>query len=182
MRARKKSVSSLNRSLHQRAKLLEELDKLSKRLEAAKDEKAQKEIDERMSVIRTAFEKAEVSIAENEAHLEEIWIQEEEAHHGDQGQSDSSEGQYDDIVVEEPKESGLTGAESTSPLGGQETEPSMEVDVDSTLPLASGSAITVSAEEDEMLMGDPTSVAGEMAKLQVSSPNSHKPEGSETSQ
>ena len=88
----------------------------------------------------------------------------------------------DNVVVEELEESGLTGAESPSPLRGQETEPSMEVDVDSTLPLASGSAITVSAKEDEMLMGDPTSVAGEMAKLQVSSPNSHKPKGGETSQ
>ena len=83
-------------------------------------------------------------------------------------------------MVEEPEESGLTGVESTSPLGGH--QPSMEVEVDSTQPLASGSAITVSAEEDEMLMGDPTSVAGELAKLQVSSPNSHKPEGGETSQ
>ena len=85
-------------------------------------------------------------------------------------------------MVEEPEESGLTGAESTSPLRNQETEPSMEVDVDRTLPLTSGSAITVSAEEDQILAGDPTSVAGEMAKLQVSSPNSHKPEGGETSQ
>ena len=84
-------------------------------------------------------------------------------------------------MVEELEESGLTGAESTSPLRGQETELSMEVDMDSTPLLASGSAITVSAEEDEMLTGDPASVAGEMAKLQVSSPNSHKPKGSETS-
>ena len=84
-------------------------------------------------------------------------------------------------MVEELEESGLTGAESTSPLGSQETEPSMEVDVDHTLPLTSGSAITVSAE-DEILTGDPTSMAGEMAKLQVSYPNSHKPEGGETSQ
>ena len=175
-------MSSLNRSLHQQAKLLEELDELSKRLDAAKNEKARKEIDERMGVIQTAFEKAEASIAENEAHHEESQIQEEEAHHGDQGQSNSSEGQYDDVMVEELEESGLTDAESTSPLGGQETEPSMEVDVDSTPPLASGSDITVSAKEDQMLMCDPTSVAGEMAKLQVSSPNSHKPEGSKTSQ
>ena len=84
-------------------------------------------------------------------------------------------------MVEEPKESGLTGVESTSPLRSQETEPSMEVDVDSTPPLTSGSAITVSVEEDQMLMGDPAAVAGEMAKLQVFSPNSHKPEGGETS-
>ena len=85
-------------------------------------------------------------------------------------------------MVEEPEESGLTGVESTSPLGSQETEPSTEVDVDSTPPLTSGSDITVSVKEDQILMGDPTSVAGEMAKLQVSSPNSQKPEGSETSQ
>ena len=85
-------------------------------------------------------------------------------------------------MVEELEESGLTGAESSRPVGVQETEPSMEVDVDSTPPLASGSAITVSAEEDEMLTGDPTSVAGDMAKLQVSSPSSHKPKGGETSQ
>ena len=158
-------MSSLNRSLHQWAKLLEELDELSKGLEAAKDEKAQKEIDKKLGVIQTAFKKAEASIAENEAHLKEIQIQKEEAHHGDQGQSDSSEGQYDNVMVKEPEESSLIGAELTSPLRGQETEPSMEVDMDSIPPLASGSAITVSAEEDEMLMGDPTSVAGEMAML-----------------
>ena len=85
-------------------------------------------------------------------------------------------------MVEELEESGLTGVKSTSPLGSQETEPSMEVDLDSTLPLTSGSAITVSAEEDQIHTGDPTSVSGGMAKLQVFSPNSHKPEGGETSQ
>ena len=179
---KKKSVSSLNRSLRRWARLLEELNELSKRLEAAKDKKVQKEIDKRMGVIQTALKKAEASIAKNEAHLEESQIQEEEACHGDQGQSDSSEGQYGDVVVEGLEESGLTGAESTSPLGSQETEPSMEVDGDRILPLTSGSAITVSAEEDQILMGNPTSAVGEMAKLQVSSPNSHKPEGSETSQ
>ena len=115
-RANKKSASLLNRSLSRRARLLEELNELSKRLEAAKDKKVQKEIDERMGVIRTALEKAEASIAKNEAHLEESRIREEEAHHGDQGQSDSSGGQDDDVMVEEPEESGLTGAESTSPL------------------------------------------------------------------
>ena len=85
-------------------------------------------------------------------------------------------------MVEGPEESGPTGAESTSPLRSQEAEPSMEVDVDDILPLTSGDATTVTAEEEEMLMGDPTSVAGEMAKLQVSSPDSHKPEDGETSQ
>ena len=97
-------------------------------MEAAADRKVQKEIEERMGILRTALKKAEASITENEGHLEESQIQEEEACQGDQGQSDSSEGQDEDIVVEGPEESGPTGAESTSPLRSQEAEPSMEVD------------------------------------------------------
>ena len=180
-RAKEKFRSSLNRSLHQWARLLRELDKLSKGLEAATDEKAQKEIDERMGVVRTALNEAEALVAENEDHLEESWIWEEEARQGDQGQSDSSEGQDDDVMVEGLEESGPTGAESTSPLRSQEAEPSMEVDVDIP-PLTSDGTITVTAKEEEMLMGDPTSVVGEMAKLQFSSPDSHKPKDGKTSQ
>ena len=149
-------------------------------MEAATDEKAQKEIDERMGIVQTALDKAEASVTENEDHLEESWIREEEAHQGDQDQSDSSEGQNDNVVVEGLEESGPTGVESTSPLRSQEAESSMEVDVDDIPPLTSGDATTVTAEEEEMFMGNPTSVAGEMAKLQVSSPGSHKPEDGET--
>ena len=175
-KAKEKFRSLLNRSLCQWAMLLGELNKLSKKLEAAKDRKVWKEVDERIGVIQTVLNKVEASIARNKAYLEESLIQEEEACQGDQGQSDSSEGQEDGIMVEGPEESGLTGAESTNPLRSQEVEPSMEVDVGDAPPLALGSAITVSPKEDEMLMGDPTSVAGEMAKLQVPSPNSPKPE------
>ena len=146
------------------------------------DGKVRKEIEERMGVLRTALKKAEASVTENEDHLEESQIREEEACQGDQGQSDSSEGQNDDVVMEGPEESGPTGVESIVPLRSQEAEPSMEVDVDDILPLTSGDATTVTAEEEEMLMGDPTSVAGEMARLRVSSPDSHKPEDGETPQ
>ena len=83
-------------------------------------------------------------------------------------------------MVEGPEESGPTGAESTGPLRSQEAEPSMEVD--DIPPLTSGDATTVPVKEDEMLTGDPTSMSGEMARLQVSSPDSHKPEDGETQQ
>ena len=83
-------------------------------------------------------------------------------------------------MVEGLEESGPTGAESTSPPRSQEAEPSMEVDMDDIQPLTSGDATTVTAEEEEVLMDDPTSVAGEMARLQVSSPDSHKPKDGET--
>ena len=101
-KVKEKSRSLLNRSLCQQAVLLEELNKLSKKLEAAKDRKVQKEVDKRMGIVPTALDKAEASIARNEAHLEESQIREEEACQGDRGQSDSSEEQEDDIAVEGP--------------------------------------------------------------------------------
>ena len=108
-------------------------------------------------------------------------MREEEAHQEDQGQSDYSEGQDGDIVVEGAKGSGLAGAEATGPLKSQEAEPHMVVDGDDFPPLTSDDAITVTPEEDEMLTGDPTSVTGEMAQLQVTSSDSHKFEDGKTS-
>ena len=63
----------------------------------------------------------------------------------------------------------------------QEEEPTMEVDVGDIPPLTSKDTTTVTPAEDEMLMGHPTSVAGEMAWLQVTPPDSHKPEDGKTS-
>ena len=121
-------------------------------------------------------------MAESEDHLEESQMREEEAHQEDWGQSDSSEG---DVIVEGAEESGPTGAEATGPpiptASIQEAEPSMEVDGDDIPPLTSEDATTVTPEEDEMLTGDPSSVTGEMAQLQVASPDSHKPEDGKTS-
>ena len=151
-------------------------------MEAAADRKVRREIEERMGVLQTALKKAEGLMADSEDHLEESQIWEEEARQGDQGQSNSSEGQDGDVMVEGPEESGPTGAESTGPLRSQEAESSMEVDVDDILLLTSGDATTVTAKEDEVFTGDPTSMTGEMARLQVSSPDSHKPKGSETPQ
>ena len=155
---------------------------MSQGMEGAADRKVCKEIKERMGVLQTTLKKAEASMAKSEDHLEESQIREEEAHQGDQGQSNSSEGQDRDVMVEGAEESGPSGAEATSPIRSQEAEPSMEVDMDDIPPLTSGDATTVTPEEDEMLTGDTTSMSGEMARLQVSSLDSHKPEDGETPQ
>ena len=132
-----------------------------------------------MGVLRTALKKVKASIDESEDHLKESWMREE-----DRGNSDSSEEQ--DVVVEGAQESGPTGVEvmvpPIPPATVQAAEPSMDVDMEDILPLTSEEATAVTAEEDEVLMGDPTSVAGEMARLQVTSPDSQKPEDRETSQ
>ena len=121
-------------------------------------------------------------MAKSKDHLEESQMREEEARQEDRGQSNSSEG---DVIAEGAEESGPTGAEATGPpipmASIQEAEPSMEVDVDDIPPLASEDATTVTPKADEMLTGDPTSVTGEMAQLQVTFPDSHKLEDGKTS-
>ena len=112
-------------------------------------------------------------------------MREEDARQVDWGQSNSSEDQDGDVIMEGAQESGPTGAEATGPpipmAGIQEAEHAMEVDVSDIPPLTSEDATTVTPEEDDMLMGDPTSVAGEMARLQVTPPESHEPEDGKTS-
>ena len=184
-RAKERFRSVLNSSHRRWARLLQELDELSQGIEAAVDRKLHKQTEERMGILQTTLKKVETSIAESEDHLEESRMREEEAHQEDWGQSDSSEEQDGDVIVEGAQESGPTGAEATGPpipmASIQEAELAMEVDVGDIPPLTSEDATTVTPEEDEMLMGDPTSVAGEMAQLQVAPPESHKPEDGETS-
>ena len=112
-------------------------------------------------------------------------MREEEPCQEDQGQSNSSEEQDGDVIVEGAQESGPTGVEAMGPpiltASIQEAEPAMEVDVGDIPPLTSKDATTVTPEEDDMLTGNPTSVAGEMVQLQVTPPESHEPKDSETS-
>ena len=147
--------SSLNSSHHQRANLLKELDDLSQGIEAAVDRKLHKETKARMGVLHTTLKKVKASINESKDHLEESQIGEEEAHQGDQGESDSSEEQDRDVIVEEEQESGPTGAEAMGPptpmASVQAAEPSM--DMEDVLPLISKDATAVTLEEDEVLTG-----------------------------
>ena len=175
-RAKERFRSSLNSSHRRWTMLSQELDELSQGIEATTDRKLHKQTEERMGVLQTALKK------ECEDHLEESWMREEEACQEDRGQSNSSEGQDRDVVVEGAEGSGPTGVEATSPLRSQEAEPPMEVDRDDIRPLTSDDATTVTAEEDDMLTGDTTSMSGEMARLQVSSPDSHKLKGGKTPQ
>ena len=184
-RVKGRFTSSLNSSFHQWANLLKELNDLSQGIEAVMDRKLCKEIEARMGVLHTALKKVDTSINESEDHLEESQMREEEAHQGDRGESDSSEEQDQDVIVEEEQESGPTGAEATglpTPTASvQAAEPSMDVDMEDIPLLTSEDATAVTPKEDKMLMGDPASVAGEMAWLQVASLDSQKPKDDETS-
>ena len=184
-RVKERFRSSLNSNRHRRAKLLKELDELSQGIEAAVDKKLHKETEIRMGILRTTLRKVETSISESKDHLEESPMREEEAHQVDRGQSDSNMDKDGDIIMEGVQESGPTGAEATGPpiptASTQEAERAMDVDIGDMPQLTSDDATAVTPEEDDMLTGDPTSVAGEMARLQVTSPESHEPKDGEAS-
>ena len=166
-RAKERFRSSLNSNRCRWAKLLQELDELSQGIEAAADRKLRKETEIRMGVLRTALRKVETSINESKDHLEESQIREEDACQVDWGQSDSNTDEDGDVIVEGAQESGPTGVEATGPpipmASTQEAECAMEVDIGDMPQLASEDTTTVTPEEDDMLTGYPTSVAGEMA-------------------
>ena len=151
-------------------------------MEAAVAKRVHKETKARMGILRTTLKKVEASMAESADHLKESQMREEEAHQEDWGQSDSSNG---DVIVEGAEESSPTGVQATSPpipmASIQEAEPSMEVDMDDIPPLTSKDATTVTPE-DKMLTGATTSMSGKMARLQVSSPDSHEPKDGVTPQ
>ena len=138
-----------------------------------------------MGVLQTTLRKVKTAINESKNHLEQSRMREKDANQEDWGESDSSEEEDGDIIVEGARESGPTGGEAMDPpipmASIQQAEPAMEVDEGGIPPLTSGDATTATPEEDEMLTGDPTSVAGEMAQLQVAPPESHEPKDSEAS-
>ena len=112
-------------------------------------------------------------------------MREEDVHQVDRGQSNSNMDEDGDIIMEGAQESGHTSVEATGPLvptaSTQEAERTMEVDIGDMPQLTSEAATAVMPEEDDMLTGDPTSVAGEMARLQVTPPESHERKDGEAS-
>ena len=184
-RAKERFRSSLNSNRCRQAKLLRELNELSQGIEAAVDKKLRKETELRMGMLRTSLRKVETSINESEDHLEESRMREEEAHEVDRGHSNPNTDEDEDVIMEGAQESGPTGAEATGPTipttSTQEAERAMDVDIGNMPQLTSEEATTVTPEEDDILTGDPTSVAGEVARLQVIPHESHEPEDGKAS-
>ena len=176
-RAKGRLRTSLHSNHHWQAKLLKELDDLSKGFEATR--KPRKETKIRIGVLCSALRKVETLISESEDHLKESWIREEEACPVDQDQSDSNTDDDRDVVVEGEQDTGPTSAEAPDPptptASAPEAEHTMEVEVGDMPQLTSEDAMTVTPEEDDMLTGDPISVTREMARLQVTPPKGMSP-------
>ena len=171
---------------------------MSRKLDATGDQRVWREMEARMSVIRSAILKVEATITKYEDHLEECHLRADEAQYGDQGQSDSHQSN-DDIKMEpstEEEEDPLSQPSSLTTQPQEEADvkgTQEEADTEGAQSVTSGGSITVMPEEEEILMGDwtPTkgrspasdisSMMGDMARLQVHTPPHEKTEGGETS-
>ena len=100
-------------------------------------------------------------------------------------QSDSNPDDDEDVAMEEEQDTGPTSAEALDPpppmASTPEAKHAMEIEGDEMPQLTPKDAMTVMLEEDDMLTGDPLSVTGEMAQLQVTPPESHESEDGEAS-
>ena len=181
-RAKGRLMASLHSNHHWQAKLLKELDDLSKGFEATR--KPHKETEIRIGVLSSTLRNVETSISVSEDHLKESQIREEKACPVDRDQSGSNTDDDGD-VVEGEQDTGPTSAEAPDPptptASAPEAEHTMKVEVSGMPQLTSEDATTVTPEVDDMLMGNPISVTGEMARLQVMPPESHEPEDGKAS-
>ena len=86
------------------------------------------------------------------------------------------------IFLQRRQVTSAEGPDPPTPMASTpEAEHAMEVEVSGMPQLTSEDDTTVMPEEDDMLTGNPISVTGEMARLQVMPPESHKPEDGEAS-
>ena len=192
-RMKQQAIYSLHKARSRRTQLLEELGVLMKSMEVQGDKLPPKEVVEREKVLQSSNRRVEAAISQYEDLLEECRIQEDEARCEDQDQPSSSEGSDDDVKMEPSEESNSPSGESPSCLRSHEAEPPVEVSMKGDQVMALEGDVTVSPEEDDILTGahtstedqgptsDPTSMAGELAKLHVHSPSQQKHEDRETS-
>ena len=175
-RRQREATTSLNKCRSQRTRLHEEMDAVSKTLEATSNREACKEYEKKMEVLRTSLIAVEAAISRFENIIEECRMMEddvrqakEEAASGDQ--SDSREGAEDVEMVDQ---------EVVSQLGS--SNPHTEANI-GTPPLLALRGDLVSPEEEEILLGrasqskDRSSasetawVSGGLAELQLASPS-----------
>ena len=170
---------------------------MSRKLDTTGGQGVWREMEARMSVIHSTISKVEAAITTYEDHLEECCMRADEARYEDQGQSDSHQSN-DDIMMKSLIEE---EEDPPSPPSGLTTHPQKEADAKSTQEevdaegaqsVASGGSITVSPEEEQILMGgqtptkgspasDTSSMTGDMARLQVHTPPCEETEDDGTS-
>ena len=174
-----------------RAKYLDELTNLSKKLDATGVNRLRADIKAKMSIVRTAISKIKASIERYEDRLEECQVREHGAQSRDQDRPASQAS--DDMMVESSAEESVASSSSPVCPNGPEVQPQEQADPDGTPAVSSEGNLTITPEEEKILLGSQTpqtgdipafetaSVTGDLARMQVNTPLHGQPEGGDAS-
>ena len=174
-----------------RAKYLDELTNLSKKLDATGVNRLRGDIEAKMSIVRTAISKIEASIERYEDQLEECQFREHEAQSRDEDQPASQAS--DDVMVESSAEESVASSSSPVCPDGPEVQPQEQADADGTPAASSEGNLIITPEEEKILLGSQTpqtgdipafetaSVTGDLARMQVNTSLHQQPEGGDAS-
>ena len=171
----------IHQCCNRRTKLCDELDAVSRGLEATSDRRAHKELEQRLTAIQTSLNAVEAYISKFENLIEECRMVEEEVHQMEE--EEASPDQPD--PEEQATDMDMADQEDSAHLDS--SDPTMEVTTEDNPPLASGRN-TITPEEEEILLAgmlqseyhstgsETASVSGGMAELHLSSPAHARPE------
>ena len=185
-RMREHLTSSLQACNAKRTKYLDELTDLSRELNTTGVDSLRGDIKAKMSVVHTTISKVKASIERYVNRLEECRFREHEAQSRDQDRLASQAGE--DVIVESS-----TVESSPGPPDCTEVQPQEQTDADGTQATSSEGNLTITPEEEKILLGSQTpqtgdspasetaSVTVDLARIQVNIPLHQQSEGGDAS-
>ena len=184
-------TSSLQDCNGKRTTYLDELTNLSQKLDTTGFDRLRGDIEAKMSIVCTTISKIEATIERYANQLEECQFREHEAQSGDQDQPAFQAS--DDVMVESSAEESVASSSSPGHPDSPEVQPQEQADADGTQAASSEGNLTITLEEEKILLGSQTpqtgdnpasetaSVTGDLARMQVNSPLHQQPEGGDAS-
>ena len=184
-------TSSLQDCNTKRTKYLYELTNLSKKLDTSGVDRLRGDIEAKMSIVHTTISKIKATIKRYMNRLEECQFREHEAQSRDQDRPASQAS--NDVMVESSTEESVASSSSPGHPDSLEVQPQEQADVDGTQAASSEGNLTITPEEEKILLGsqtpqtgdspasDTTSVTGDLARMQVNTPPHQQPEGGDAS-
>ena len=167
---------------------MDKLTNFSKKQDTTGVDRLRGDIEAKMSVVCTTISKIEATI---EDRLEECRFREHEAQSRDQDQPASQAS--DNVMVESSTEESVASSSSPGHPDSPEVQPQEQADADGTQAASFEGNLTITPEEEKILLGSQTpqtgdspasetvSVTGDLARMQVNTPPHKQPESGDAS-
>ena len=174
-----------------RAKYLDELTNLSKKLDTTWVDRLRGDIEDKMSVVHTTISKIKATIERYVNRLQECWLREHKAQSRDQDRPASQDS--NNVMVESLTEESVASSSSPGRPNSPEVQPQEQADADGTKAASSEGNLAITPEEEQILLesqtpqtrdspaSETTSVTRDLARMQVNTPPHQQPEGGDAS-